>query len=103
MAPISLAILNPIAFVLLEINKQREQNELNGLSINELNDSSNGSVRKEKLKLVGSVAKGIILNPIILMTLLGIIGNLIFNHHIPTYLGGILNVIFFCLFKCYFF
>lgn len=94
MAPISLAILNPIAFVLLEIGKRKEQNEQNGMLINDFSDSSSGSIRKEKLKLIGQIAKGIILNPIILMTLLGIIGNLIFKHHIPTYLGGILQVFF---------
>lgn len=93
MAPISLAILNPIAFVLLEIGKRKEHNEQNGMLINDFSDSSSGSIRKEKLKLIGQVAKGIILNPIILMTLLGIIGNLIFKHHIPTYLGGILQVL----------
>lgn len=89
MAPISLAILNPLAFILMEIGKRKERNELNGI-IN-MNDSVT-SVHVEKLKLVGSVAKGIILNPIIAMTMLGIIGNLIFSHHIPTYLSGILKV-----------
>lgn len=74
MAPISLAILNPIGFVLLEIGKPRIGGEQSGW------------------KLVGSVIKGIGLNPILFMTVLGIIGNFIFNHEIPMPLSVILEV-----------
>ncbi|PBC32634.1 Integral membrane protein [Apis cerana cerana] len=54
MAPISLVILNPIGFVLLEI--------------------------------------GIMLNPVLLMTVLGIFGNLVFSHVVPAVLATVLNV-----------
>ncbi|KAK0178661.1 hypothetical protein PV327_007533 [Microctonus hyperodae] len=74
MAPISLAILNPIGFVFLEIGKPRIGGEQSGW------------------KLVGSVIKGIALNPILFMTVLGIIGNFIFNHKIPMPLSVILEV-----------
>ncbi|XP_024944147.1 integral membrane protein GPR155 [Cephus cinctus] len=73
MAPISLAILNPIGFVLLEIAKRRNQ------------EQSNWS-------LFIATVKGIALNPVLAMTVLGIIGNLIFSHSIPAILSAILEV-----------
>lgn len=89
MAPISLAILNPCAFILMEIGKRKQLQEENPMQIN----YEPVSPRHEKLKVVVSVAKGIILNPIILMTILGVLGNLIFQHQVPKYLGGILEVL----------
>lgn len=74
MAPISLAILNPIGFVLLEINKRSSDERGCGWS------------------LFGSTAKGIALNPVLLMTVLGISGNLIFSHKIPGILEAVLKV-----------
>ncbi|XP_044007276.1 integral membrane protein GPR155 isoform X2 [Aphidius gifuensis] len=74
MAPISLAILNPIGFVLLEIGKRRIGEPKSGWS------------------LVASVVKGIASNPILFMTVLGIIGNIIFSHHVPIVLSEILDV-----------
>lgn len=74
MAPISLAILNPIGFVLLEIGKRRVGEPKSGWS------------------LVASVVKGIASNPILFMTVLGIIGNIIFSHHVPIALSEILDV-----------
>lgn len=91
MAPISLAILNPISFVLMEIGK-RQAIANSDLSIN--NDSSSDSVSRSRSqwRVVASVAKNIFLNPIILMTILGILGNLVFKHTVPVYLKGILEV-----------
>lgn len=86
MAPISLAILNPISFVLMEIEKRKSNNELT------MNSSIETNVHNERFKLVVSVVKSIFLNPIILMTILGIVGNLIFHHTIPCYLGRVLDV-----------
>ncbi|XP_012254388.2 integral membrane protein GPR155 [Athalia rosae] len=74
MAPISLAMLNPVGFVLLEINKRRSEDRTCGWS------------------LFGSTAKGIALNPVLLMTVLGIAGNFIFKHTIPDLLEAILKV-----------
>ncbi|XP_063975781.1 lysosomal cholesterol signaling protein [Diachasmimorpha longicaudata] len=75
MAPISLAVLNPIGFVLLEIGKQRT-----------------GSDQRSGWALVVSVLKGVALNPILFMTVLGIMGNFAFNHSVPTILSAILKV-----------
>lgn len=97
MAPISLAILNPISFVLMEIEKRRRPSQR--LSINSddavettTTTTTNNGGAKEQLKMIASVAKNIFLNPIIMMTILGILGNLIFKHQIPDYLGRILEV-----------
>ncbi|XP_053981546.1 integral membrane protein GPR155 [Hylaeus volcanicus] len=74
MAPISLAILNPIGFVLLEIGKRRTENHTSYKD------------------MVYSIAKGIALNPVLFMTILGIIGNLIFSHVVPCVLATVLDV-----------
>ncbi|KAJ8984141.1 hypothetical protein NQ317_017791 [Molorchus minor] len=91
MAPISLAILNPIAFVLMEIGKRRGSHASEELLINDGELSNSVSMHKERLKLVVSVAKNIFLNPIIFMTILGVLGNIVFKHKVPVYLGGTLQ------------
>lgn len=75
MAPISLAILNPIGFILLEIGKRRVEEHT--------------SFRN----MVYSVVKGVVLNPVLFMTVLGIIGNLIFKHNVPHMLAAILEIL----------
>lgn len=75
MAPISLAILNPIGFVLLEIGKRRAEEHMNCRD------------------MVCSVMKGVLLNPVLFMTVLGIVGNFIFSHHVPRLLASILDVL----------
>ncbi|RLU21869.1 hypothetical protein DMN91_006246 [Ooceraea biroi] len=75
MAPISLAILNPIGFVLLEIGKRRTEEQ------------------RDCREMVYSVAKGVLLNPVLFMTVLGIVGNLIFSHSVPRLLASILDVL----------
>ncbi|XP_011630215.1 integral membrane protein GPR155 [Pogonomyrmex barbatus] len=74
MAPISLTILNPIGFILLEIGKRRVEEHTN------LRD------------MVYSVVKGVVFNPVLFMTVLGIVGNLIFSHSVPHLLAAILEV-----------
>ncbi|XP_022903985.2 lysosomal cholesterol signaling protein [Onthophagus taurus] len=97
MAPISLAILNPIGFVLMEIHKRRNYGELSPVSINSESNGETGLLlsveNRKKFKLTVSVMKSIFLNPIILMTLLGIIGNLMFKHKVPVYLSEILKAL----------
>lgn len=88
MAPISLAILNPISFVFMEIGRLRASDEYlldDDLAISQ--------TIHRRFKLVVSVAKSIFLNPIVFMTILGILGNFIFKHKIPCYLGGVLDVL----------
>lgn len=90
MAPISLVILNPLGLILMELSKRN-------IAVNQPgNHESIGGTelarRNSKLHVVGAVAKSIILNPIVLMTALGIVGNLVFNHKLPVALSGILKV-----------
>ena len=42
--------------------------------------------------MVLNVFKNILLNPVVLMTTLGIIGNVIFYHQLPILIKGILEV-----------
>ena len=91
MAPISLVILNPLGLILMELSKR------GNIAINQPgNHESFGGTelarRNSKLQVVGAVAKSIILNPIVLMTALGMVGNLVFNHKLPVALSGILKV-----------
>lgn len=74
LAPISLVILNPIGFVLLEIGKRRSEEQRLGW------------------QMVRAVIKGVVLNPILVMTILGILGNVIFDHEVPLFVSSILDV-----------
>lgn len=93
MAPISLAILNPIAFVLMELNKRRRSSsEGDELLVNDGELPNIHNRYGDKCKLAVMVAKNIFFNPVIFMTILGILGNVVFKHKVPIYLGGTLEV-----------
>ncbi|XP_071102549.1 lysosomal cholesterol signaling protein-like isoform X1 [Haliotis cracherodii] len=77
-APISLVFLNPLGFVLMEIHKRRTESV----------DSTHSTRR-----LIWHVFKGIITNPIVFMTAIGIAGNFIFKQHVPLILDDILTVL----------
>lgn len=83
MAPISLGILNPLAFVLMETGKQRE------IASTTLEDPS----PRPTLQMVITVTRNVVLNPVVLMTLLGTAGNLVFSHHVPAVISGLLKVL----------
>lgn len=93
-APINLAVLNPVAFVLMEIYKKRGHREDEETLVNQevLSINSSVLVHKRRFKMAIMIAKNIFLNPIILMTILGIVGNCAFKHKVPLYLSGILEV-----------
>lgn len=76
MAPISLLCLNPIGFVLMEVQKQRASQQ--SLSAG---------------KIAFSTVKGVITNPIVFMTFIGIIGDFIFDHNLPAVVKDILNAL----------
>ena len=73
LVPVSLVMLNPIAFVMMELMKRK---------------SDEGS----SIKLLGTIALNVASNPVVLMTALGVAGNFIFSHSVPTVLANILNV-----------
>ena len=64
-APVSLVILNPVGFIILEANRKSE-------------------VRSSLCRSLLLVVKGLVLNPIIVMTLLGVVTNFIFSADPPT-------------------
>ena len=77
-APITLVILNPIGFVFLEVNLSKNESE----EMEEENEHNKSFLHKNKtLKIAVGVLKGLLKNPILIMTILGItIGRLIVNH-----------------------
>lgn len=100
MAPINLAILNPIAYVLMEItnlqNKEKEQTPPVSPSLRCTQPNMETSRRKilrGKCLVVIHTIKSIILNPILLMTLLGVLGRFIFVNGLPVFLSKTLEVL----------
>lgn len=91
MAPISLVILNPIAFLFMELGKRR----LGAVSTNAVADSIS-ALSSPKIETSTSLALNILVkvlfNPVVLMTTLGIVGNLVFHQQLPVILEGILKV-----------
>lgn len=74
MAPISLVILNPIGFIFMESSRTQSQTI---------------PLRKK----IWSVFKGIVTNAIIIMTLLGVIFNFIFEGKPPAFLNQFLSTL----------
>lgn len=83
----------------MEIYKKRGHREDEETLVNQevLSINSSVLVHKRRFKMVIMIARNIFLNPIILMTILGIIGNCAFKHKVPLYLSGILEVSVFIL------
>ena len=75
-APISLIILNPIGFVLLELDKGRRENG-----------------RGSGFATFLSVLKGLLLNPVVGMTVLGLLGNFAFSSKPPSHLSKFLKAL----------
>ena len=75
-APISLIILNPIGFVLLEMDKGRKEKEEVG-----------------KVATFLRVLKGLLTNPVVGMTVLGVLGNFAFSRKPPSYLSKFLKAL----------
>ncbi|CAD5111154.1 DgyrCDS492 [Dimorphilus gyrociliatus] len=77
LAPISVALLNPIGFFLMELQKRRESD-----------DRQTGYCL-----IIFKVFGGVLINPIIFMTALGLSANLLFQRELPGILGHILKVL----------
>ncbi|CAF2516302.1 unnamed protein product [Rotaria sp. Silwood2] len=81
-APISLVILNPIALLLIEIQKRLDdQKKHSKISL------------WHRCQLIRKVFNNISRNPIVICTLLGVIFNRIFHQHLPNILEHILTPI----------
>lgn len=102
-APISVVFLNPIGFILLEIQKRRTQAAKDSSHSQESESllGNSGSVSKtleatphtSTAMVAVHVFKGVISNPIVFMTVIGIIGNFIFKHNLPSVIEGILTAL----------
>jgi len=76
LAPVSLAFLNPIGFVLMEIGK-----------------SKNNPITKSRVQVALKTLQGMMKNPIITMTFLGIIGNRMFHGAMPSIIHSFMHTL----------
>lgn len=98
MAPISLAILNPIGYIMMEItnlqNKNKEQPPVTSPSRCPQTDSnSRRRILRGKCLVVVHTMRSIFMNPILLMTLLGVLGRVVFSDGLPIFMSSILKVL----------
>lgn len=100
MAPISLAILNPIGYVLMEItnlqNKNKDQVTTTAArcpAAQSTEETSRRRVLRGKCLVIIKTIKSIFMNPILLMTLLGVLGRLVFTNGLPVFMSSILRVL----------
>jgi hypothetical protein len=77
-------ILNFLLAVMMEYQKRREQRRRG--QVEEAKQSAAAMTRQ--------IFAGVALNPVVLMTILGIIGNFVFHHSLPHVLSGILKASF---------
>jgi len=77
LAPVSLAVLNPIGFIIMEIGKNSENHD---------NNSSSWKIFKK-------VTKSILSNPLIVMTFMGILGNLLFHSAMPSIIHDFMSTL----------
>lgn len=83
-APVSLVILNPIGFVFMEIGKNRSELA---------SDATLQNQPRSKWLLTVKVFLSIAKNPIIFMTVFGIVGNLLFHGSMPAILHSFLSTL----------
>lgn len=103
MAPISLAILNPIAYVMMEItnlqNKDKDPQNNQAISPVRCPQIESDALPNRQRALRGKclviiqTLKSIFLNPILLMTLLGVIGSVVFKNEVPEFMYAILKTL----------
>lgn len=107
MAPISLAILNPIGIILMEVSKMKNRNNTSA-SLDSARPSivslqctmrSTSERRRRFFELSGTklmifkFVKSMFVNPILMMTILGVIGGFSFPNGLPEIIAGILRTL----------
>lgn len=107
MAPISLAILNPIGYVLMEISKMQASataDETGAAITGEQRRTSsvcpqiaatqqeNATNANRKYALIMKTIRSILFNPILFMTVLGVAGGVAFPNGLPVIMSGVLRV-----------
>ncbi|XP_023243535.1 integral membrane protein GPR155-like [Centruroides sculpturatus] len=86
-APISLIILNPIGFLMMEIEKFRSTNSNKDLFINRR------QIIFKFTKMIFSIIWEVLTNPNVFMTLLGVLGNIFLRGQFPDVIIRILEVL----------
>ncbi|GFT33656.1 integral membrane protein GPR155 [Nephila pilipes] len=82
-APTSLLFLNPMGFILMEAQKNKDA----------VDYVSKKSVSVTIFRTIGNVSWNILRNPIVFVTLLGVFGNFLFHGGLPSVLFGILQIL----------
>lgn len=103
MAPISLAILNPIAYVMMEIsnlqirNKEQISPTTSPMRCPQVESQEQTPSRRKMLRgkclVIIHTLKSIFLNPILFMTLLGVVGSVAFKNGLPSVMSSILETL----------
>lgn len=102
MAPISLAILNPIGYVLLEISKRYKQKDDEDdesrpvpvpICPGATNTQATNRFLSEKWIEVLKTVRSIFCNPMLMMTVLGVAGGFLFPNGLPEIIAGVLRVL----------
>jgi predicted Na+-dependent transporter len=104
LAPISLAVLNPIAYIMMEVTNLQNKNKTDELSpptspvrcpqadaSSSSGEPSRRKILRGKCLVIIHTLKSIFLNPILLMTLLGVLGGIVFKNDLPKSLSSILQ------------
>lgn len=90
MAPLSLAILNPIGYIFLELSSVKKTSATPTESIDETSNEQNQQAPNKKT-LIYEALKSILFNPILFMTVFGVIGGFILGG-LPPIIAGVLDV-----------
>ena len=93
LAPIQLLILNPVAIFLMEIQRQWERQCVSNTTQRNTSRLGSAASASQTSSLMWPVFKGIFTNPVIIMTILGLIWNATLTHTIPTILASSLTVL----------
>ena len=87
-APISLAILNPLGFALLEYQKAKDE-AINEPKYEKVTNKNKGLIRK----IVFNTVKGIVTNPFVFMIVFGIAFNFILKQSLPIWAEGLFKTL----------
>ena len=87
-APISLAILNPLGFALLEYEKAKDE-AISAPKYEKVTNKNKGLIRK----IVFNTVKGIVTNPFVFMIVFGIAFNFILKQSLPIWAEGLFKTL----------
>uniref|UniRef100_A0A1B0CM07 Putative intracellular signal transduction n=1 Tax=Lutzomyia longipalpis TaxID=7200 RepID=A0A1B0CM07_LUTLO len=99
-APISLAILNPIGLVMMQISNMRmrrreslEEQPIRPVGCPRVEEATGNRFFRGRILVVAKFIESVFFNPILLMTVLGVVGGMAFPNGVPDLLMGILKVL----------